>query len=536
MYELSILIPARNEMFLAKTVEDILTNRRGKTEILIGLDGQWSDPGIPDHEDVRIVYYPESIGQRAMTNQLCKLSTAKYVMKADAHTAWDEGFDVKMLEAFKELNDDNVTMSPVMRNLHAFDWVCPDGHRRYQGPSGACNDCGKPTIRDVVWIAKRSPQSTAYRFDTNMHFQYHGEYKKKQIGDLVESPSLQGSAFMLTREKYWELNICDEDFGSWGQQGVEVALKTWLSGGRVIINKRTWYAHMFRTQGGDFGFPYPQTVNMDKLRQKTKDLFTGDNWTKAKHTFAWYLDKFKPLPGWHDNTVDKQIGDMEIPNDDEKGIIFFTDNQLNIKIASRVQKQLKKIGLFIVSSSLKPMTFGDKNVVTDAKRGYETYFRQIIAALEVSTKKWIFFCEHDVLYPPEHFEFTPPTSDKFYYDQNWVKLEWGGDRCVAWDANQVSGLVCDRELALNWYRNKLNEYLNSPIKTDDQNRALGDRQWDRKFEPEPSEAWKSKVPYVDIRQPGVITKSKWSLADFRDKSTAKNFRETNCPDWAKNIM
>jgi hypothetical protein len=62
---------------------------------------------------------------------------------------------------------------------------------------------------------------------------------------------------MLTRDKYWELNICDEEtFGSWGSQGIEVAVKTWLSGGRVLVNHRTYYAHMFRTQGGDFSFPY----------------------------------------------------------------------------------------------------------------------------------------------------------------------------------------------------------------------------------------------------------------------------------------
>jgi len=57
---------------------------------------------------------------------------------------------------------------------------------------------------------------------------------------------------MLTREKYWELNICDESLGSWGSQGIEVACKTWLSGGKCLVNHSTWYAHMFRTQGGDF--------------------------------------------------------------------------------------------------------------------------------------------------------------------------------------------------------------------------------------------------------------------------------------------
>jgi hypothetical protein len=154
--------------------------------------------------------------------------------------------------------------------------------------------------RDVVWFPKKSPNSTAYRFDTTLKFQYWGDYKKRQEGDLVETLSLQGSAFMLTRDKYWELDICDEKAGSWGHQGSEVALKTWLSGGRVVVNKKTWYAHLFRTQGGDFSFPYPQKeAEIELTRQYFRDIFLQDKWPKAKLTLNQLLDKFAPVPEWH---------------------------------------------------------------------------------------------------------------------------------------------------------------------------------------------------------------------------------------------
>ena len=130
-YELSILIPSRNEQFVAKTVENIIENKKGNTEILIGLDENWADPGIPDHPDVTIIKYPESIGQRGITNQLCKLSKAKYVMKSDAHCAFDEGFDVKLMADM----EDDMTMIPALYNLHAFDWKCLKcGNTWYQGP------------------------------------------------------------------------------------------------------------------------------------------------------------------------------------------------------------------------------------------------------------------------------------------------------------------------------------------------------------------------------------------------------------------
>lgn len=508
-YDLSILIPARNEMFLSRTVEGLLKNKRGKTEILVGLDGEWADPQINDHPDVRIVHYGISIGQRAMTNQSARLSTAKYVMKLDAHCDVDEGFDVKMMEDM----EDDMTMVPVMRNLHAFDWVCPNGHRRYQGPSGVCIECGKPTHRDILWKAKESPRSTSFRFDKTLHFQYFGQYKKIQDASgshLVETMSLQGSCFMLTRQKYWELNICDEAHGSWGQQGVEVALKTWLSGGRVICNKKTWYAHMFRTQGGDFGFPYRLSGNqVEKARKYSRDLWLNDKWDKAIHPLSWLIDKFAPVPDWGDSN---------------KGIIYYTDNQLTLKIARPVQRQLKTIGLPIVSSSLKPMTsFGDKNIHLPLERGYLAMFKQILAALEASTAEIVYFAEHDVVYHPSHFDFAPPEKDKFYYNQYWWRVRTDDSFCVSWEANQVSGLICYRELAINFYRKRVKE-----VEQNGWNNKLG-------FEPggrntDETVAWKSKYPNIDYKHGNNLSKNKWSLNDFRDKTTAKNFRTGTLSD------
>jgi glycosyltransferase involved in cell wall biosynthesis len=300
MKDLSVLIPARNEMFLSRTVEDILGNIEGNTEVIVAYDGYYPESPIKSDPRVTVIHRSESMGQRAATNMLAKLSEAKYIVKTDAHCAFDKGFDVKLM---KDMQDD-ITMVPIMRNLHAFDWVCKNGHRRYQGPSGVCTECGEPTTMNVCWIAKTSPQSVAYRFDKTLHFQYFNEYCKRpevKGKELTESLSLQGSFFMLTREKYWELNICDETWGSWGQQGVEVALKTWLSGGKVIVNHNTWYAHMFRTQGGDFGFPYPiSSKQVEKAREISRDLFFNDKWPKAKYKLEWLLNKFAPVPDWHD--------------------------------------------------------------------------------------------------------------------------------------------------------------------------------------------------------------------------------------------
>ena len=507
-YDLSILIPSRNEMFLAKTIEDLIENKRGKTEIIAVLDGEWAEPGIDDHPDVTVIYHSESIGQRAATNEAARLSRAKYVMKVDAHCAFDEGFDVKLLADMQ----DDWTMAPTMRNLHVFNWVCPDGHSRYQGRSGPCleDGCGKDTVRDIVWIAKKSPQSTSYRFDKDLHFQYFGEYKKKQKGQLVESMSLQGSFFLLTREKYWELNICDEGHGSWGQQGTEVACKTWLSGGRVIINKNTWYAHMFRTQGGDFGFPYPNP-GVQKARDYSKKL-----WLENK--LDWLTTKFK-APDWH-----VKPPPTPAPGGLTKGIIFYTDNQLNLKIAHRVQRQLKRIGLPIVSVSLKPMTFG-KNTCLPLKRGHLTMFKQILTALEASTADIVYFCEHDVMYHTAHFDFVPENAETFYYNTNVWKIR--DDNLALWVDNcrQVSGICVHRLAAIQHYRERI-----AYVEEHGFQRKMG-------FEPGThdrvafptrftSSAWQAKYPNLDIRHNNNLTRNRWSPDLFRDKRNCQGWTET----------
>lgn len=565
--DLSILIPARNEIFLVRTIEDILEKIEGKTEIIVVLDGEWSEPGIPDHERLTVVYNPVSVGQRAATNQAAKISKAKYVMKCDAHCSFDQGFDVKMMN---EMHD-NWTMVPLMRNLHAFDWVCSNGHKRYQGPSGPCEECGKETTKDVVWLAKKSPQSVSYCFDSTPHFQYFGDYAKRPEGKgkITETMSLQGSCFMMTREKYWELNICDENFGSWGSQGIEVAVKTWLSGGQVMVNKKTWYAHMFRTQGGDFGFPYPISGKDQKKAMKyARDLFFNNKWDKQIRPLSWLVERFWPVKGWTEEELQKLKSDtfrfketndstnkpaesepkeeMQISTESTKinyknyqhqgptkGIIFYTDNKLKLKIARQVQKQLSKVSkdlnIPIVSCSLKPMpNFGDKNIhLRNHERGYLTMFKQILTALENSTSDIIFFCEHDVLYRHSHFDFTPPREDMFYYNQNFWKLRVEDGHAVHFDTNQLSGMCAYRELLVEEYKKRV-----ELVDKEGYKRNMG-------FEPGTHDKnfgiWKSALPIIDIRHSGNLTKNRWSQDEFRNKNSCQGWIETDdeIPGWGK---
>ena len=178
---LSVIIPAREEIFLARTIQDVLENSEADTEIIAICDAYWPDPPIQDHPRVTIIHHTDSIGQRAATNEGVRMSQAKYVMKADAHCAFGKGFDRILIEDCQH----DWTLIPTLYNLHAFDWVCPDcGNRLYQGYANYCGEkvrdsrkwdkegCGSHNIKmDIVWKPREGKGPyVSWRFDNQMQF------------------------------------------------------------------------------------------------------------------------------------------------------------------------------------------------------------------------------------------------------------------------------------------------------------------------------------------------------------------------------
>lgn len=294
--DLSILIPARNEEFLQQTIDDIREHGTGKTEILVALDNWDNPPKITGADRILTT----KAGQRGATNLLAKFAKGKYVMKLDAHCSLSKGFDIEMMADMQ----DDVTLIPALHNLHVYDWVCPEGHKHFQGKYLECEQCGSKELKkEVVWGVIPRPVMTNYYFDTSMHFQYC-PVQSDEI--LSETMSIQGSCFMATRQKYWELGLCDEGFGSWGSQGIEVACKTWLSGGRVLSTKKAYYGHQFRETEG---FPYDNPNDKIFYAQDTaRNLFLKNGWDKQVRSIQWLIKKFGYQGDWSPKKVREMCG------------------------------------------------------------------------------------------------------------------------------------------------------------------------------------------------------------------------------------
>jgi hypothetical protein len=523
MTSLSILIPSRNEIFLRRTIEDILSNAEGDTNIIAILDGAWSDPPIPDDPRVTLVYHPVSVGQRAATNEAARLSTADFVMKCDAHCMFAKGFDLDMMAHCEP----DMTLVPEMRNLHAFDWQCNAcGDRTYQGPEPTtCKACGASEGFEmvVVWKPRPHTRQRHMRFDRDLHFQYWRGYKSRAgDSDLVETMSLIGACWMMRRARYWELGGLDELHGSWGQMGTEIACKTWLSGGRLLCLRTTWFAHLFRTQPG-FKFPYPLSGSqVEQARRHSRWLWEGGNWEKAKYPLSWLVEKFAPVPGWEDvQPAPARKAKM--------GIVYYTCNTHDPAIEKACRRQLTAVrdGHALISVSREPIEFGDENIVVEGERGPLTMHKQILAGLDAIDADYVFLCENDVLYHESHFEFTPPRRTIFYYNVNVWKV-WTADGLAVWtdDLQQVGGLCAARDLLRDFYWQRIAQ--------------IEQRGFDRHFEPGPklgnwrTANWKSEHPNVDLRHGGNLTRSKRSPDEFRNQRYARGWTEAaSVPGWGR---
>ncbi len=212
-----------------------------------------------------------------------------------------------------------------------------------------------------------------------------------------------------------------------------------------------------------------------------------------------------------------------------KSIIYYTDSQLDERIARPVRESILESGLPIVSTSLEALDFG-RNIIVCGKRGYVTMMSQIITALEESTAKYVFFCEHDVLYNPTHFEFTPPKNDIFYYNENVWRWEMGSGKLVRHDRMiPLSALCCNRLLALKFYQYRWKKMEEIGLEEFENPQSKVMRVWG--FEPGTKKkkrggltdddfaTWSSKSPIIDIRHPGTFSPTKVTLDSFKHKPT-----------------
>ena len=354
-----------------------------------------------------------------------------------------------------------------------------------------------------------------------------------------------GACFFMTRERFWQIGGLDEAHGGWGQLGVEVACKSWLSGGRQVVNKRTWFAHMFRTQGGDFSHPYPLSGSeVEGARTYSRQLWKENRWPGQVRPLAWLLEKFQPVPGWHSGNGTGPAVHVA----PRKGLVYYSDCRADPQLLDLSRRQMRHASgdLPIVSVTLQPVDFGT-NLVLDRPRGIATMFRQILLGLEHLEADIAFLVEHDCLYHRSHFDFTPPRADVYYYNEHTWKVDVVTGQALFYYTKQTSGLCAHRDLLVEHYRRRLAKMAEQAAEFAARGEAVKHEGFTRRmgFEPgchpEPrgvdnyaAARWMSPVPNIDLRHADNLTASRWSQSDFRDPQACLGWRLADeVPGWGR---
>lgn len=283
---LSVVIPARNEQFLTNTIDDIFSKAKEEIEVIVVLDGYWPDPLPKIDPRLTVIHRGKPMGIRSSINAGVALAKGKYIMKSDAHCMYDEGFDVKLKADCKE------------------DWVVVP--RRYSlDPEEWCRRPKAP----IDYIHLAYPEDQGKWGGVTLFNKYWKEkdrdkdLQKVLIDDLM---GFQGSCYFMHRKYFHEIDLLDDvNYGMRGKEAIEVSLKCWLSKGRVVRNKKTWYAHLHKGSRYDRGHPLSREQLRKSARQINKWFIFNMAWHKQELPLRWLVDKFS-APGWENCEWDNE--------------------------------------------------------------------------------------------------------------------------------------------------------------------------------------------------------------------------------------
>jgi hypothetical protein len=116
---------------------------------------------------------------------------------------------------------------------------------------------------------------------------------------IDEQMSFQGSCWFMHRSYFKKLGLMDEvGWGPFWQEAQEIGLHAWLSGGKVMVNKNTWYAHLHKGKKHGRGYHLPEDW-LQTGRGQSSRFFAGEKvWPDQIHPLSWIVKKFWPAPTW----------------------------------------------------------------------------------------------------------------------------------------------------------------------------------------------------------------------------------------------
>lgn len=223
---LSVIIPSYKDPCLHKTIESIIENFNGTYEIIPVIDGYTLKEPLPEDERVRPIFLDKNVGMRGAINAGVAESSYQYIMRSDEHCIFSPGFDITMLSNI----EDNWILTAKRFYLDPVKWEV----------------MSRAPVEYEKLIIKRQPRKFA------------GVKWKGRKGPVVdETMAMQGSCWIM-RRSWWDKvigKLDQEGYGAHYQDSVEMVFKTWVAGGKLMVNKEAWFAHKHRDFNRTHNYP-----------------------------------------------------------------------------------------------------------------------------------------------------------------------------------------------------------------------------------------------------------------------------------------
>lgn len=278
MAKVSMILPSRGERFLPETIADIYNKATGEFEVIVILEGYWPNPPLIDRPGLIIIHKGTPEGLRSAVNTGAEAATGKYIMKLDAHCMLEKGFD------------------EVMQADCDKDWVCVPRRRSLDPINWCILENGKQPV-DAHYLSFPF-KNDEIGMHGNVWLDRAAQRRDIPIDDEMSS---QGSCYFMEKQYYKKLGgMSNEGYGTFTQEFQEIGNKAWLSGGRCVINKKTWYAHLHK--GKTYGRGYPLSKSeMIRGNHYCVKFWTQNMWKERTRDFKWLIEHFWPIPTWPEN-------------------------------------------------------------------------------------------------------------------------------------------------------------------------------------------------------------------------------------------
>ena len=287
MAKVSVIIPASNEIYLQRTITDLLTKATGEIEVIAVLDGYWPDKVLESDPRLIVAHRPKG-GMRASINAGIDISTGKYLMKLDAHCSVAPGFDEALQADFR----DHWLVIP-----RRYSMEMETGGIRFYKPIVDYEYLANP---DSPRLNKSGKHLRGWKWD---------ERTKARANRLIdETMTFQGSCWFVNKEEFMQRvgHLNDKAYGPFSCEAQEIGLQYWLGDGKCMVNKKTWYAHLWKGEGYRkkyfelYGKKYARTspTQLKKSIAYSLDYWMNNRWEERRHDLEWLIKRFAPVPSW----------------------------------------------------------------------------------------------------------------------------------------------------------------------------------------------------------------------------------------------